>query len=270
MPSEQPPVVTPTESVIEFGAVPDEPARGRRRRWNLSGLVASLAGDRRMVPLSAALGAVALFASLVSEWQITSIDTTVFNGAQSGLRPIPTDLIDLGGWAAAYVTGLFVLVSTTVLVLFGPPAGRRYARLTGLSTGGVLVALLAALEPSLDDVSRTLGYVIRFQVSPGQYQVAGGRGIWCAIVGVLAVMLALFLAGRHTPAVAPAVEATPGEAETEGRPDPNWSWRRPRTAGEEDEQPPAAPIDLTVSPTTPFTSLNGDRDKPNEGDGISG
>jgi hypothetical protein len=268
MPPEQPRVVTPPtppESMIEFGAVP---APAPRRRWNVSEFARGLAGDRRMVPLAAALGAVALFASLVSEWQVTSIDTTVFNGTESGLRPIPTDLIDLGGWAAAYVTGLFVLVGAAVLVLWGPPGGRRYARLVGLSTGGVLVALLAALEPSLDDVSRTLGYVIRFQVSEGQYQVAGGRGIWCAIVGVLAVTLALYLAGRHAPAEAPVAAATADDENSP--PDPVWSWRRPRTAGEEDEQPPAAPIDLTVTPTMPFTSLNDDRDKPSRDDGISG
>jgi hypothetical protein len=269
MPPEQPPVVAPipVESVIEFGAEPSEPARRSRRRWNPSGIAAGLARDRRMVPLAAALGAVALFASLVSEWQITSIDTTVFRGTEAGLQPIPTDLIDLGGWGAAYVTGLFFLAGATVLVLFGPPAGRRYARLAGLSTGGVLVALLAALEPTLDDVSRTMGYVIRYQVESGQYRVTGGRGVWCAFVGVLAVMLALFLAGRHTPAPAPVADR--GD-DAEQPPDEVWSWRRPGAPGEEDEQPPAAPIDLMVRPTTPFTSSNEDRDKPSGRDGISG
>ena len=71
----------------------------------------------------------------------------VFNN-DVGRQPIPTDVMDLGGWAAGYLIGVFGLVATTVLVLFGPPAGRRYARLIGLSVGGVLV-ILVLLVPIL-------------------------------------------------------------------------------------------------------------------------
>ena len=42
------------------------------------------------------------------------------------------------------------LVSLVVLTLFGPPAGRRYARLCALSTGGVLLAMVLAMG-RLDD-----------------------------------------------------------------------------------------------------------------------
>jgi hypothetical protein len=267
MPPEQPPVVAPPESVIEFGPPPNEPERpaGRRRR-SLSAFAGSLAADRRVVPLAAALGGIALFASLVSEWQTTVIDTTVFNG-EDGRQPIPTDLIDLGGWGAAYLVGVFALVATAVLVLFGPPAGRRYARLIGLSVGGVLLATLAALGPSLNDVSRTLGYVIRYQVQRDQFEVTDGRGLWCAVIGVLAVMVALWLAGRHTAATPPTAAGTTED----GPPDEASFWRRPRAAGEDEEdRPPAAPIDLTVAPATPFTSRDDDRDKPTGRDGISG
>jgi hypothetical protein len=262
MPPDQPPVIVSPESVIEFGPAPDAPERpASRRRRSLAEFGANLARDRRVVPLAAALGGVALFASLVSEWQVTSIDTGVFN-SEEGRQPIPTDLFDLGGWAAAYSVGLFVLVTATVLVLFGPPPGRRYARLAGLSVGGVLLALLAALGPTLDDVSRTLGYVIRYQVQRDQYEVTPGRGVWCAAVGVVAVMVALYLAGRHAPPTASA-------------PDEAVFWRRPRTAApgpdeDDEDRPPAAPIDLTVGPATPFTSLNDDRDKPTGRGGISG
>jgi hypothetical protein len=254
------------ETVIEFGA--GEPARTSRRRPRLSGLVAGLAGDRRVVPLAAALGGVALFASLVSEWQVTMLDTSEVQSSLSGLQPIPTDLVDLGGWAAGYLVGLFLLVSATVLVLFGPLPGRRYARLAGLSAGGVLLGLLAALEPTLDDVSRTLGYAIRFQVAQGHVQQSAGRGIWCAVAGVVAVMVALHLSGRHQPAAsietAPAADGQP-VAET---PEAVWSWRRP--GSDEEDRPPAAPFDLEVTSTTPFTTLRDDRDKPTGRDGISG
>jgi hypothetical protein len=227
-----------------------------------------VAGDRRVVPLAAVLGGVAFFASLISEWQVTSIDTSLFNGSLAGLQPIPTGVMDLDGWAAGYLVGLFVLTASVVLVLFGPPAGRRYARLIGLSAGGVTFALLAALEPTLDDVSRTLGFAARYQFESDQLRVEGGRGIWCGFIGVVATMVALYLAGRH---VAPSRERAAESAGTEpAADDPEivWSWRRSRT--EDEDQPPAAPFELTVSPTRPFTSLDDDRDKPSDRDGISG
>ncbi len=268
MPPDQPPVVAPPESVIEFGPSPDEPDRpASRRRRSLADFGIGLARDRRVVPLAAVLGGVALFASLVSEWQVTTIDTVVFN-SEDGRQPIPSSLFDLGGWSAGYIVGMFALVAATVLVLFGPSAGRRYARLAGLSVGGVLLALLAALGPTLDDVSRTLGYVIRYQVQRSQYEVTEGRGLWCAVVGVLAVMVALYLAGRHT---APVLVPTAREAPDAPMDEASF-WRRPRAAAADDDEdrPPDAPFDLTVGPTTPFTSLNDDRDKPTGRDGISG
>jgi hypothetical protein len=269
-PDQQPASSAPIspEAVVEFGAGPDEPSRPPRRRWNLSGFAAGLVADRRLVPLAAVLGGVALFASLVSEWQVTLLDTTEFQSSVSGLQPIPTDLIDLGGWAAGYLIGLFLLVGATVLVLFGPPPGRRYARLLGLSTGGVLLGLLAALTPTLNDVSRTLGYAIRFQVAENHVQQSAGRGVWCAFAGVAAMMLALYLAGRHEPAVVAETAAVDGGPVAE-TPPAVWSWRRPSPTDEED-RPPAAPFDLKVTSTTPFSTLNDDRDEPTGRDGISG
>jgi len=272
MPPDSQPVSSepiPQESVVEFGSGPAAPSSGARRRWNPSGLARSLAADRRVVPLAAVLGGVALFASLIAEWQVTLLDTTDFQSTVSGLQPIPTDLVDLGGWAAGYLAGLFLLVGAMVLVLFGPPPGRRYARLLGLSSGGVLLGLLAALAPTLNDVSRTLGYAIRFQVSANHVQESSGRGVWCAFAGVAATMLALYLAGRHEPPA--AVEPADGGGEpTVSPPATVWSWRRPPSPGDEEDRPPAAPFDLEVTSTTPFTIRNDDRDKPTGRDGISG
>ena len=271
MPPDQQPATSsapiPQESVVEFGAQPDPPSRPPRRRWSPYGFAAGLAADRRAVPLAAVLGGVALFASLVSEWQVTLFDTTEFQSSVTGMQPIPTDLIDLGGWAAGYLIGLFLLVGATVLVLFGPPPGRRYARPLGLSAGGVLLGLLAALAPTLDDVSRTLGYTIRFQVAADHIQLSAGRGIWCAFAGVAATTLALYLAGRHEPAA--VAEAAAAEEDQPSVADPGavWSWRRP--AAEEDRLP-VAPFDLEVTSTMPFTLLHDERDKPTGRDGISG
>jgi hypothetical protein len=250
------------ESVVEFGAEPDE-ARPGRRRWSTAGLAAGLAGDRRVVPLAALLGGFALFGSLISEWQITSVDVTAFGGTEAGNRAVTAGVADLDGWGGGYLTGLLVLVAATVLVLFGPPAGRRYARLVGLSCGGVLLAMLVAIAQNLKDASRALELVYTLALNSDQLQLSYGRGIWCAAFGVAAVTLALYLAGRHTPAPA-AVEGTAAAGDTApADPLPTvWSWRRPR-ATENDERAPEEPFDLTVTPTMPFTSLADDhRDKP--------
>ena len=265
----------PPETVVEFGADPDRPAP-RRRRWNAGEVLSGLAADPRAVPLAAAVGAVALFGSLMSEWQITVMDTTPFGENRGGNRPLPAGIGELGALGGGYLAGLFVLAAATVLVLFGPAAGRRHARLVGLASGGVLLAVLAALAGSLDDTSRAVDTIFTLDMDENQLQLSYGRGLWCGFVGVAAVLLALHLAGRHRapdeaagPAAEPPVDAD--AAPPAGAP-VVWSWRRPRA--EPDEQPPDAPFDLTVSSTKPFTSLSDDRDAPSGDErrtgGISG
>ena len=266
----------PQESLVEFGADAGEAPPGRRR--SAAGVAMALAADRRVVPLAAVLGGVALYGSLVSEWQITSVDTTAFGGVQAGNRPIASGLADLGAWGGGYLAGLFVLVAATVLVLFGPAPGRQYARLVGLSSGGLLLVMLAAIGSALGDSSRALELVYTLALNDDQLQLAYGRGIWCATVGVAATMVALYLAGRHAlpPPGAEQDEERPGGEATPEPPPTVWSWRRPRAAGDDDEQPPAEPFGLTVTPTRPFTSLTEpardgkDRDHPNKRPGISG
>ena len=245
---------TPIEagSVIEFGPDPATPRR-RGPRFNTAAWASALVADRRLVPLAAALGAVALFASLVSEWQVTNIDATLLLDGQVGSKALPTTIADLGAWGGGYLFGVFVLVATTVLVLFGPGPGRRYARLIALSTGGVLLALLAAVGSELGDTSRLLDQTFMASVTPAQVQLAYGRGLWCALFGVAAMMVALILAGRP---------GLPGEAAGGGEELPQvLSWRRPR----EEEHKPDEPFDLTVSSAKPFSASTDDRDK-----GISG
>ena len=69
-PAPSSPPLSPPEEVVEFGG--DPPASPRRRQ--ASGALRALATDRRVVPLTALLGAVAVLASLISEWQITTVD----------------------------------------------------------------------------------------------------------------------------------------------------------------------------------------------------
>lgn len=238
--------------VLEFGA--DAPRS--RRRWNTAGLGRALITDRRAVPLAAGLGAVAVLASLVSEWQVTTVDSQEFGG-EVGAHPIPTDVIDLGAFGTAFLVGLFPLVFAVVLTMFGPAAGRRWARLGGLSVGGTLLGLLFATVTSLGGESRTLPTIAALQFDQSQVQVAYGRGVWCAVAGVLLAMAALYLADRHQPVVpsAPASAETPVVSD-----EPAWRWRRPPSPRE--EQPTEQPLELTVGPAKPFTSLGDDRDKP--------
>jgi hypothetical protein len=257
------------ESVIEFG--PPAPARRRRFRtaapgrgpgggWGrgpAGGWGRGLAGDRRVVPLAAALGAVAAFASLISEWQVTVVGGSAYGSGELSEKLIPADLGDLGAFGAGYLAGLFLLIAAVVLTMFGPVAGRRYARLAGLSVGGTLLALVLALTSILGDQSRIVSRLYALEIDGGHLRLSYGRGLWCALFAVVAALIALYLAERHLPAVDSSAVAT-----EPGRPEPPavWSWRRPQPG--EDEQRPDEPFELTVSSAKPFTPAEADRDKP--------
>lgn len=214
------PDVTPG-AVIEFGSEPSP-----RRRWDL-------AADRRVVPLAAGLAAVAAFGSLVSEWQLTTMDSSVFGGDAAGNRMIPADLNDLGAAGTGYLVALFPLVASLVLTMFGPAAGRAYARLAGLAVGGTVFGLLLTMAVTLGQQSRIISRLYTDQTDGGEVTVAYGRGLWCALFAVAAALAALYLAGRH---------------------DTGWttsSWRRPR-AEPADSDELAEPFELTVSSAQPF------------------
>ena len=247
MPSPSQPSFEPDESaeaVIEFGSEP--PAR---RRLGL----AALAADRRVVPLAAGLAAVAAFASLVSEWQVTTLDGTSFGGDTAGNRVIPADLSDLGAVGTGYVVALFPLVAALVLTMFGPAGGRLYARLAGLAIGGTLLGLLLTMVVTLGQQSRIISRLYTEQVEGGAEVTVGyGRGLWCALFAVGAVVAALYLAGRH---LAEPVPTEPGDEE----PPPVWSWRRP--SADPADPGPEEPFELTVSSVQPFPVPADDRDK---------
>lgn len=234
------------EAVVEF-----RPSPAPRRRWSAAGFGRSMAADRRLVPLAAVLGALAILVSLISEWQVTTLDGTLYGSSEAGTQMLPTDVLDLGGLGAAYLVGLFPLAAAVVLTMFGPPAGRRYLRLTGLSVCGTLLGLLIALTSSLGDESRIITRIYTIQLDDKQLTVGYGRGLWCAFAGVLLALAALYLADRHLPAPAEAPsEQAAGDAEAMAV----WSWRRP--AGADDERGPDEPLDLTVAPAKPFDATN--------------
>ncbi|MEV6342005.1 hypothetical protein [Actinoplanes sp. NPDC051851] len=189
-------------------------------------LLRDLATDRRITPLTAALGGVAAFASLVSEWQVTTVDGMAFGDDElDSSRMLPTDLVDLGGLGAAYLVGLLLLVTTVVLAVFGPLSGRVYARLCGYAVGGTLLAALLALVRLLGDQSRLVSRFYTVELTTEHLRVTYGRGVWCALAGVSLALAALWLAGRET------------EPVNEPR------WRR----GRSDDPLPESPLELTVT-----------------------
>jgi len=257
----------PAEAIIDFGVASQERPPVARGRRSLTELGQGLAADRRSVPLAAAVGAVALFASLVSEWQTTVLGTSRFEDIQAD-RPLPAGVADLGALGSGYLAGLFVLAGAVVLVLFGPHAGRRHLRLLGMTAAGVLLGLLAATASALRETSRAVNSLFIIGLEDDQIRLTYGRGFFCAVIGVLAVLLALWLAGRHLPPDGTAVSREEQEA-AEPEPAPEavvWSWRRPVREEPGEDELPGAPIDLSVSSTTPFSLRDEDRDKPAKGD----
>jgi hypothetical protein len=253
---QQPIDITGPEEVVEFG-----PTRPSRPRWN-SAMMRSLAADRRAVPLAAVLAAAAFFAATISEWQITTVNQQ-FSLSGVGRVALPTGVADLGALGTGFMIGVFLLAVTVVLTMFGPPAGRYYARLMGLSAGGTLLGLLFAITFVLGSDSRTVPRTF-IEVDRNDIQIAYGRGVWCAIVGAILALVALYLAGRH---VSPAAGSEP-PVEQVDEPPAVWSWRRPPAPNA--DQRPDEPLGLTVMPAQPFTPSPGDRDHPNGSHGISG
>ncbi|WP_305788416.1 hypothetical protein [Symbioplanes lichenis] len=242
----------PEEAVIEFGPAESAGEPDQQRRRDVGGFLAGLGRDRRVVPLTAGLGALALFASLVSEWQVTSFDGRLLQDGAAGARPFSTTVAEVTGWGPAYLVGLFLMVTAVVLALFGPASGRPYARLAALSTGGVLFVVVAAAYSALSDTSQV---ITEFQSVIGfeepEMGVDVGRGVWCALVGVVLVTVAAYLSGR---ASEPAAE--------EKRPR-----RRPHVEAEDDPRP-ETPFELEVTAAKPWQVTGDSRDKP--GEGISG
>ncbi|WP_436525225.1 hypothetical protein [Actinoplanes sp. HUAS TT8] len=214
-----------SETVIEFGE-PKERA----------GFLRGLSSDRRVRPLVAGLGGVAAFASLISEWQVTTVNGLVYGSDEVGeTKMLRTDLFDLGGVGAAYVVGLFFLVIAVLLAILGPEAGRRYAKLAGFGSGGVLLALLAASIQLLGAQSRQMTSFYTLALDAGELKVALGRGLWCAIAAVVAALVALGLGGRDPEEPRPVPVAEPDEDE---------------------------PLELSIAPTEPFMPTVDNRDIP--------
>jgi hypothetical protein len=244
-------------AVVEFGA--DEPVRERPRA---SHILTAVRRDWRLVPIIAGLSAVALFASMVGEWQITTFtQPDLFSPGQT--PPLSVGLADMGAFATGYLIGVFALVTCMALVLFGRPAMRDQLRIVGLTVAGVSGALLIGAAVWLDGRSAAIPSTFLIGQQGPIVELAYGRGLTMAFLGVAGFALALYLAGRLMPAppAQPAVAAAGVDTGPAPQAEPvepvDWPWRRPRVAREPDDVdsdlPP--PADLTVGPTAPFLPM---------------
>jgi hypothetical protein len=242
-------------AVVEFGA--DEPPRKRPR---VTQVLTAVRRDWRLVPVIAGLSAVAIFASLVGEWQTTTFTDPELLAPGQAAEPANASVGELGGFGTGYLIGIFVLIGCVGLLLFGRPSMRDQVRILGLTTAGVVLAILVGATVWLDERSVAIPAADMFIGPEGQrYVLAYGRGLTMAFLGVAGLAVALYLAGRLMP-VPPAQPAVAADAEP--RPDaveqPDWPWRRPRAPREPDELdsdlPP--PADLTVAPTAPFVPMH--------------
>ncbi|MEJ3742408.1 hypothetical protein WEI85_03815 [Actinomycetes bacterium KLBMP 9797] len=258
--------------VVEFGAT-----ERLSRRVLLVRALGSARHKRLVAPVAAALGALALFGSLVSDWQVLTV--TEIDGAgiapEATLPRVASGLHDLAGWTAGYLVGVLALVGCVGLVLFGAPAIRAHARVLGLTTAGVLTGLLIAIASYLGESSPVLQQAGPFGFDPDdlRYDLTYERGMTFAFLGIGALAAALYLAGSLTPAArtassAPHATAAPADgaaadgAVGEAAEEEDWPWRRP--GAKRTEEPESAlpePIDLTVTPTAPFVPL-GDGSQP--------
>ncbi len=267
--------------VVEWGADADRPAV-RLPGWVDRVTSATRLTDRQLVTGTALLGAGFAAASLFTHWQILTLPA-VRNGPPDlgAPPPVAVSVGGMGSWGTAYLVGLIGLTVLSVLVLVGPAGGRRSARLAGLAGGGALVAVLiaaAATMPESDPVLGYLAYVVG--AGPLRVQSAYGPGLFCAIVGVTAATAALYLAGRILPRLATGAAAPVAVAEDSGDAAagvdvelddvvdddvpvaapvpaavrrPLFARRQPRDRV--DPVPTSGPVDLTVTPATPFLHL---------------
>jgi hypothetical protein len=244
------------DDVVEFGPVDPEGPRPHRSPLSVATaapvrVIRAVWGDRRLVPVVAVLAALALFASLVGEWQVITLEGVDLPAA---LRPLTAGVAVLDAFGAAYLLAVFALAACAALVFRGAPAVRRHARLIGLALTAALGGLLIAVSIQLDRLGPAYGYLtVGWEIPPA---VSAGRGLEAAFAGVGLAALALYLAGRPAWTGVEPLAADPAAADP-ARHATHDGWRRPRGATDTDEV--AAPLDLSVGPAAPFAQLPDDR-----------
>jgi hypothetical protein len=221
----------PEPTVVEWGGDDD-----RRDPFTVVFTPAQL--RRYAVYPLGALGAVAVFVSLLLDWQAVERNTN----EQDFVEPVTKfGIIGIFGWGTGWIMGAMVLVGCTVLAVLGEAAARRHSRLIGLTTGGVLLGFLVAAAISLNHRS------LASADFPLEHEYRLEPGVLLAFGSVLLLGAALWLAPRAT-----ADGTASDRAETEPS---RWAHnRRPRHAA---DPAGSGPADLSVAPTEPFSRDDG-------------
>jgi len=257
----EPPSVEPREPAAGAGTTADgasvvswgEPPRTSRRTGMALG---RLGRDGRLVPVVALLGAAAVLGSLFTDWILTSMP--VDGNPTANRVELASGVADLKALGTGYLVGVFGVIGCVALVLFGSPGVRHNARVLGLACTGLVFGLLAAISGSLDEFSDIWSVYGELEGLTNTY----GRGVVLAYLGLGALGLALLLAGRFVPQPLTGPTSAGPSGATTAPVDPataeesDWPWRRRRAASPaelDNDDDRSAPIDLTVTPTKPFT-----------------
>ncbi|HZN77329.1 MAG TPA: hypothetical protein VFC00_37360 [Micromonosporaceae bacterium] len=225
--------------VMEFGE--DVP-----RRPMLANMMSRLGGgtprgDRRIIFGVGGIGGVLVLISMLQVWQVTTL-----RAGDSDRQEVSTGFAGLGAWGTGYVMGAFGLAAITTIVLFGPPQVRKLGRLAGLGWAGAVAGLLVAAFVDLGRTSAVLGYSVFAMPDPPEYDVAYGPGPFLAVLGIGATAVALYLTERPRPGQEFLDEPVEEDEEVVPPPRPQSVYQQPVVTG---------PVDLTVSPATPFMHL---------------
>lgn len=241
--------------IVQWGSAPERPSRLRwlvdpaGRGWR----------DQRVAWALAALGALALFGSMLDTWQVATIPADTFGSDE---QEITAQLAALGSWGAAWMVFVTALVAGTGLAAFGSPALRPAARSIGLAIAGAQVGLLVVMTVSIGQ-SSALDNLFGFQFQQVELEYQFGRGIYLAYLGLALVGVALWwVQPQPGTAVAPGAAIAPvtATAEPAGTPgavsgEPVLVPPQPGPVPGPDGQPddPGGPVDLRVGPAEPFT-----------------
>jgi hypothetical protein len=235
----------PEPTVVEWGAA---------RPGVLDRLMRPRGWQPRVPWLLAGLGALALFGSLIAEWQVTSLPGPGFSDEPAGREDYAVGVVALGTWGVVWLVGATALAVCLAVTIAGQDPLRPTARTIGLAIAAVQVPVLVAA--SLDLARASAMSAVFGLVGPGlpEFEVALGRGLFAAYAGVVLVGAALWLARPvPAPAVAPgSVPAPAGPGSVPG----GGAAGEVAPAGPDDD----GPADLAVAPAEPLTHPGDERE----------
>lgn len=234
----------PEPAVVEWGSarsagwaqLADRDWWSRRFGWHRGA-----AWWRRLAWVLAGLGALALFGSLVGEWQVVHQEARGLElpGEQSDPEQVTFGVGAILVWGTGWLVGALLIAACCALALAGQPPVRRHARTIGLALAGVELGMLVAAAMELTQESL-------FVVVRADLEISLGRGVYAAFASVVLLGGALFVAGQ---------DSGSGPEDTGSASAAAAGWP-PGSAG-----PPAPayqePADLTVAPAEPFAHPDG-------------